>query len=222
MTVTEFALLTLTSDELTPEFKDLCDKGKSIQDAWCKKHNPDIPAGRRERGAAMFQQVEDPSVIFATAQWASPEEHWAWVGSEENKAVMAQLLPYIHAEGDKKPIVFHIEGVIFDGSESKASLLDSAVVSVSRLSVEPDKKQEYWAGHNANKNALEDFAAPHPAAYGWRIEKEDEQTEEFLIFCGWDSVDRHNEFPKAEGFSKMLDVMKLTKSYDGKHYKRIL
>jgi heme-degrading monooxygenase HmoA len=223
MTVTEIAVLPLAGLELTTEFQAIVDQAQSIQDTWYSKHSPDKPASRRARGAGNFQQIENPSNILITAQWESPEEHWQWIGSENNASAMGKIVPHLHAEYATKVVLFHADAIIFmDEAEGKTSLLDSPFISVSRTYVEAAMKQGFQDKFNEVKGILEEYAAPNIVRGGWRIERESDDAEEFVLITGWEAVEDHMAFAKSEGFAKFIGIQAFAKGSDIKHYRRFM
>ena len=69
---------------------------------------------------------------------------------------------------------------------------------------------------------MKDYAKPYVVDGAWRIEKESEDLDEFVMFVGWDSMERHMDFAKTEEFSKYAEIRDLVKSAETKHYRRFL
>ncbi|KAI2629095.1 hypothetical protein GGS26DRAFT_112668 [Hypomontagnella submonticulosa] len=223
MAVTELAWLTIVGPSITAEAKKATDHGFGVQDEWCIRNAPALPRGREGRGAAFFEQVEDPSVTLLTAHWESVEQHMAWIESPENKVVFPGLADHFQLD---KLVLSHIDGVeIFKKSKATGvkSPLESPIISVSRLAVPAEKRQAFDQAWNEVKGSLEEFAGAELVKYGWRIEKEDPTKEEFVLVCGWPSVEEHGEFTKVDGFQKLdSTVRSLAEIREVKHYQRIL
>ncbi|EFQ29722.1 hypothetical protein CGRA01v4_03791 [Colletotrichum graminicola] len=246
MTVTEFALLQL-KEPLTEEFKELLDYCQTVQDTWVLRQQPGLPPTRIDRGTAILQQVEDPSVILIAAQWDSLQAHLEWLASPENQNVMAKLMPRIHVEGPRAVLFFHVDAPIFatpvtpptqaDGAapetESKAegkkkaedkppSLLTAPVLSVGRFGVRSEKKEDFTSKYDESKWVVEEAARPYPVRGGWRMEKASEDHEEFVMYCGWSTVEQHKAIAQREGFKEWAGIQEFVTGTDIWHYQRIM
>ncbi|KAF4808918.1 hypothetical protein CGCSCA5_v011914 [Colletotrichum siamense] len=273
MAVTELALLQFKElpNEETKELLDYC---QTVQDTWVLRQKPGLPPKRVERGTAILQQVEDPSVLLLAAQWDSPEAHHEWIVSPENQNVMGKLTPLIHREGPRAVLFFHIDTPIFvpgqstpaataDGeaktggdeaaaaaesaeaeskdkepeapaaAENKAegkkkaedeppNLLTAPVVSVGRFGVRPERREEFVKKYAEAKWVVEDASKPYPVRGGWRIERAVDGTEEFVMYCGWSSVEQHKAIAQHEGFKEWAGIQEFVTGTDIWHYKRIM
>ncbi|KAH9241225.1 hypothetical protein K456DRAFT_1822092 [Colletotrichum gloeosporioides 23] len=247
MAVTELALLQFKElpNEETKELLDYC---QTVQDTWVLRQKPGLPPKRVERGTAILQQVEDPSVLLLAAQWDSPEAHHEWIVSPENQNVMGKLTPLIHREGPRAVLFFHIDTPIFvpgqsipaamaDGEaktgENKAegkkkaedeppNLLTAPVVSVGRFGVRPERKEEFVKKYAEAKWVVEDASKPYPVRGGWRIERAVDGTEEFVMYCGWSSVEQHKAIAQHEGFKEWAGIQEFVTGTDIWHYRRIM
>lgn len=170
----------------------------------------------------MFQQVEDPANILISARWDSVAAHWQWIQGDENQKIMGELGAYIASDN---VVLLHLDNPdIFSSpaSQGRTSLQDSPVISISRIYVDPQAKDQFSARFEEAKRALEDFVAPHIVRGGWREDKEDESKEEFVVFCGWESLEKHGEFKAHPTASKYRSILELATGTDMKHYKRFL
>uniref|UniRef100_L2FN85 ABM domain-containing protein n=1 Tax=Colletotrichum fructicola (strain Nara gc5) TaxID=1213859 RepID=L2FN85_COLFN len=252
MAVTELALLQFKElpNEETKELLDYC---QTVQDTWVLRQKPGLPPKRVERGTAILQQVEDPSVLLLAAQWDSPEAHHEWIVSPENQNVMGKLTPLIHREGPRAVLFFHIDTPIFRppaaesaeaeskdkepeapaAAENKAegkkkaedeppNLLTAPVVSVGRFGVRPERKEEFVKKYAEAKWVVEDASKPYPVRGGWRIERAVDGTEEFVMYCGWSSVEQHKAIAQHEGFKEWAGIQEFVTGTDIWHYKRIM
>jgi heme-degrading monooxygenase HmoA len=229
MPATEHALLPLASDVAPADVLALINGARAKQDVWYAKLHSNLPADQLERPDIILQQVEDPSAVLILAQWASAAEHWQWIGSEENKAIMEKLIPYISTETERPVVLFHVDAVVLgpntntdtdNGDAARFLLRDSPIISVGRMAVDSAKKEHFVAKFNEVKGILEDFASPFGVRGGWRIEKEGEGTDEFVLFCGWESVEKHMDFAKSAGFDKYGEIQEFVREIDLKHYRR--
>ncbi|KAI2464894.1 hypothetical protein F4781DRAFT_51764 [Annulohypoxylon bovei var. microspora] len=221
MAVTELAWLTAASESLTPKGKGAVNHALDIQDGWFAQNAPALPKERENRGVGLFQQVEDPSINLLTAHWESADQHKVWLESSENKTVFPGLEDYFQLQ---KTYFFHFGAEIFaPGVNGEISLLKSPVFSLSRITVAAEERQVFDQAWNEVKGVVEDFAKPYAVKAGWRIEKEDETLDEFVLACGWPNVERHGEFPTAKNFEKLSEALTpFIKNRDLTHYKRIL
>jgi heme-degrading monooxygenase HmoA len=195
-----------------------------LQDAWHATHFPNLPSDAGSRAAVWFEQVDDPSQVMTTARWESVAAHWDWIRSEENIGVMEGLDKHIVA---KETVLFHVDADIFGASavsaESNVTLRDSPVISVSRVSVLREQKGAFAAKFDEVKGVLEEFTGQGLVKFGWREDGEAEaKTEEFVIVCGWESVERHLECAQSPGYFKYAEIRPLVAKADVKHYKRLL
>lgn len=193
---------------------------------WLARNVPSAPKDREARGVALFQQVEDPRVVMETAHWSSSDEHVTWLASEEYKTSSAPLgahfdfskLEYFHLDTDAfRPVDAAAEG------EEQESLLRSPVVSVGRIQVPADRKDEFRQAWDSGRTILEDFAKPYAVRSGFRVQKSDPDTDELVFFVGWPSVEKHDEFGQSPGFAEYANPLRaIAKGLDVKHYKKIL
>ncbi|KAI1126389.1 hypothetical protein F5Y10DRAFT_213014 [Nemania abortiva] len=223
MPVTNLVWLTSSSEAFTPENKLAMEGAFNAQADWVARNIPSAPTDREARGVALFQQVEDPRVVLETAHWSSSDEHMTWLASEEYKASSAPLgahfdfgqLEYFHLDTDAlRPV---------DAAAGEESLLRSPVISVARVQVPADKKDEFAQAWANGKSILEDFVKPNVVRYGFRVQKSDPDTEEFIFFAGWPSIEKHGEFAQSPRFSEHAGpLFAIAKGLASKHYKRIL
>ncbi len=112
MPATELAFFitpTTEDGDVTPGFLTAGETGLRVQDEWCAASRPGRPLpGREARGAAVFQQVEDPATTLVTAHWVSVAEHGAWIASPENARVYSGLKEHIDRDDIR---YFHVDGV---------------------------------------------------------------------------------------------------------------
>jgi hypothetical protein len=52
--------------------------------------------------------------------------------------------------------------------------------------------------------------------------EEGAEEDEFVLVCGWESVEQHFGFAEAEGFARYGELRELIARTDLKHYKRLL
>ena len=224
MTVTEIAILHSTSGGLGDELKKYLLAAQPIQDDWYAKTFPGSACGPPARGAAMYQQIEDPAKILLTARWESVPQHWQWIATDVNKEVLGDIGKHVSMDGDDKIILFHLDADIFGApaADGETHLLDSPVLSVGRLFIDVDKKAAFQKEFDDVAHILKDFVAPRMVRAGWRADKEAKDKEEFVMVVGWDSVDQHMSFASSPGFAKYAGIRQFVTGQDIKHYKRFM
>ncbi|KAI1438696.1 hypothetical protein GGR50DRAFT_296074 [Xylaria sp. CBS 124048] len=222
MPITNLVWLTSSSDTLTTENKAAMAAALDAQADWVAHHVPSAPTDRDLRGVALFQQIEDPRVVMETAHWSSGDEHNTWLASEEYKASSAPLgahfdfgkLEYFHLDTDAlRPVNL---------AASAESLLTSPVISVSRIQIPADNKQEMSKARESGKMAFGKFAEPRVVSSGFRIQKQSPITDELVVFAGWSSVEKHSETGQLLGCAEYGKFMRNATDVDVKHYRRIL
>lgn len=214
-----------------------------LQSAWHAAHFPSLPSRAADRAAVWFAQVEDPAVLLTTARWASVAAHWDWIRSADNVAVMAALAE----RGDiiaEDTVLWHVEGEIFSGGGGEEEgggrggggggdgdgdgpardrvvpLLQSPVISVGRMFVAREKREAFAAKFEEVKGILEEYARPHLVRYGWREDGEEgAEEDEFVVVCGWESVEKHFGFAESKGFARYSEIREILERVDLKHYK---
>ncbi|KXJ88130.1 hypothetical protein Micbo1qcDRAFT_166778 [Microdochium bolleyi] len=170
MTVTEIAHITLRSPS-TEAFVAAATKSLPIQDSWFEaRHGSTSPFRAVERGAAFFQQLEDPTKILITAHWAAVDEHKAWIASDENKIAFGALFHLIDLD---QTDYFHVE----DSAMFPVSILgaDNTVVRITRFVVQQEDKA-FW------EERFCDYLTASGGSGGWRIEDDPEQPESTVQF----------------------------------------
>jgi quinol monooxygenase YgiN len=128
-------------------------------------------------------------------------------------------------------VLLHVAGDIFgpSGSESGSGsgrglipLLESPVISVGRMFVEKSKKEAFAAMFEEVKGVAEKYASPHVVRYGWREDVEEgAEEDEFVLVCGWESVEQHLAFAETEEFARYGQIREFMGRVDLKHYKRL-
>lgn len=202
MAVTEFALVHLSSP-LTPQTLQALEEAQRIQDRWALEQDPQLPASRIARGTGMLQQNEDPSAILVTARWASPAAHWEWIGTEANKQAMGKLMPLIVTEGEKKLVLFHIDSVLFPPpGDGVTSALGSPDLSVYHYRVSSSGKNKFESRLRETMAGLK-TDAEMLFRWGWKIEKEDDETDELLVVRGWDSEEQRLRFTGSTAMDEL-------------------
>lgn len=169
----------------------------------------------------IYSQVENPSYVYLVGSWPTLSKHHTFLASSENKDLLARLKDQIVVEW-----IFHVD-VPLD-----VIPLEAPVMSIGRYRMAKQEARGYTATFGKVAQYLADYVAPHRWAHGRRIDKElrgDGQRnyielrdqEVYVLFCGWESVERHLEFPKTEGFQKFSCLSDYLSEADIKHVKRL-
>jgi heme-degrading monooxygenase HmoA len=136
-----------------------------------------------------YTQSEDPSFLYIIGEWESVSQHIKeWIPSKENQAVMELL-------ADKVEVVwmYHLD------VQPNNLPLGDPVVAVTRHFVPTAKKEDFRQAFEEGRNILVSLASPQKLDGGWRIDKEADDEEEWVIFSGWDSVEQHMNFGQTHG-----------------------
>lgn len=229
MPVTEFAALHGVDAVITPKVKEALINGQAVQDEWHAKAFPESPLSSPKRVSAWLQQIEDPKQVLTIAQWDTVKAHWEWIRSEVNTKLMAELGVQVF-DPEKGFDLFHVDADIFGGETSPSSgaisLLESPVLSVSRICIPSENKDAFVAKFAEVRGSLEAHVFPRVARFGWREDREDREDgageEEFVLVTGWESPEKHFEFAKAPGFAQFSQVQQYIARADIRHYKRII
>lgn len=201
MTVTEIAVLRLKPGiEIThPTLTTNLRKAKDAMES-----NTGFPFHYR-------QALEDPSLIYVLGEWESPEYHWnVWIPSETNKELVDLLTPILDIEW-----MFHLD------VEPPSLPFDAPVLVVGRYAVSPSNKAAFERTFMENKHTWEKDLDDKKLGYGWRIEKEDDSKEEWVMISGWKSRESHLDFAKTEGFKVFAKTRGFLESFDAKHLVKI-
>ncbi|KAI8634577.1 hypothetical protein F5Y19DRAFT_117226 [Xylariaceae sp. FL1651] len=182
MPVTELAWIpSVTRGSVPPALIEASRRGMEAQSEWAAKHaSSTLPSGPPHvRGAALYQQREDPGLVLLTAHWDAVAQHYECISAEENKRAMQALAPLVVFSGIK---FLHIEGV----KMLPEATLEAGLLSVVRMSVSAGRKAEVEKAWGDVKGLIRDKAG-FEHVVGWRIEKEEgkEDREEFVVVGAW-------------------------------------
>lgn len=219
MVVTEVVFLKSTAETITDEFRSVLNEAQTIQDAWVEASFPG-----QITAATKWQEIERPNHLLITQKWPETSQQRVWGASEEGRSGHVKIMSHIAFEGQRpKAEKFHVEGEIFASSQepNRIQLSDSPVISVGRHTVSSDNKEAFMAKFNEVKWVLQDYAKPYVVKGGWRIEKDAEANEEWLLFIGWPTVQAHKDFAQSPNFSKYREISELVIGFDVWHYQKI-
>ncbi len=99
--------------------------------------------------------------------------------------------------------------------------LDASAISISRHFIKNGQREAFQSRLEKMKALLQDYTRPRPVAGGWRIEKEAENEEEWVLFSGFDNVEHHFGFEKADEFRKYRSTVEDVGSFEEKHVRRV-
>lgn len=217
MPVTEFAILPLTY-ALTKD--NLLLPSAVIQKLKIAKSVLEEASNHEFR---FFQQIEDPYVIYIIGKWDSPEAHYAFLPSAKNQELLKLFKEDVHIEevDRKKMQIWHLDHDVFDVPANAKSVFKAPIISCSRHFVPKVNKADFIEKFNEVRGLLEDFTKPYNVVGGWRIEKENEETEELVLFSGFESVENHMEFAKTERFGKYREIVSFVRGFEVKHLKGV-
>jgi heme-degrading monooxygenase HmoA len=218
MPVTEFAILpltrSLTKDNSTlPEI--LIDKlriAKTVLDQASKYK------------FHYFQQIEVPSIVYIIGRWDSSEAHYAFLPSAENQELLELFKEDIVMDGEdegKKMQMWHLGNDVFAVASGTEWFFNAPVISCNRHFVPKKQKSGFIEQFNEVKGILEEFTKPYGVVGGWRIEKEAEEKEEWVLYLGFESVDNHMQFAKTRGFEKYREIVGFVGGFELKHLRAI-
>lgn len=217
MPVTEFAILPLTHPLMK---EDSTPPSAVIQKLQIAKS---VLEQASKYKFHFFQQIEDSSIIYIIGKWNSPEAHYAFLPSAENQKLLELFKEDVHIEGKdgKKMQMWHLDHDVFDVPSGAEWVFKAPVVSCNQHFVPKEKKFGLIEKFNEVKGLLDDFTKPYGVVGGWRIEKEDEGKEEWVLFSGFESMDHHMEFAKTEGFEKYREIVEFVGGFEVKHLRAV-
>ncbi|KAK1673494.1 hypothetical protein BDP55DRAFT_556394 [Colletotrichum godetiae] len=162
--------------------------------------------------SVLFFHIDAP--IFAKPT-SSPSEtkdgaEGAEADSEDKKPEAPAAEEESKAEGKKK------------AQDEPPSLLTAPVLSVGRFGVKSEKKEEFVKKYAEAKWVVEESSKPFPVRGGWRIEKAAEELEEYIMYCGWETVEQHKAIAEHEGFKEWAGIQEFVTGTDIWHYKRLM
>jgi heme-degrading monooxygenase HmoA len=167
----------------------------------------------------LFQQIEDPSIIYIIGRWDSPEAHYAFLPSTENQKLLELFKDDVNIEetNGKKMQMWHLDHDVFDVSSGTEMVFTAPVISCNRHFVPKEKKPGFIEKFAKVKGLLEEFTRPYAVVGGWRIAKEDEGKEEWVLFSGFESVENHQEFAQTEGFAQYREIVGFVSGFEVNH-----
>ncbi|PYI27618.1 hypothetical protein BP00DRAFT_429174 [Aspergillus indologenus CBS 114.80] len=105
--------------------------------------------------------------------------------------------------------------------------LTAPVLAIGRYFVRPGQRAEFQRALEAGKAHLEAFTAPYPLVGGWAetpraaggadADTDDGAAAEFVLFSGWEAVERHFAFAETEGFKEFARIKEFMEGAEIKH-----
>ena len=117
--------------------------------------------------------------------------------------------------------MWHLDHDVFAVPSGSESVFTAPVINCNRHFVVKEKKLGFIEKLNQVKGLLEDFTKPYGVVGGWRIEKDHEEKDEWVLFSGVASVENHMDFAKAEGFEKYREILGFISGFEVKHLKSV-
>ncbi|KIM99324.1 hypothetical protein OIDMADRAFT_181654 [Oidiodendron maius Zn] len=174
----------------------------------------------------IFQQIEDPSLLYIIGLWDSADAHNIFLSAPENQKLLSLFKNNINFEGDRGLTTWHLDEDVFtvDPSSGLKSAFTAPAISYNRHFVSADKREAFISKFLDVKGILEDYTKPLKVIGGWRIEKEEangKEREEWVLFSGFNSVDHHMAFAKTEPFEKYKQIAGFVEGFEVRHLKAI-
>ncbi|KAH7414551.1 hypothetical protein DE146DRAFT_38963 [Phaeosphaeria sp. MPI-PUGE-AT-0046c] len=194
MTITEIALLRLAP-------------GITLGDATLRSnlaHAEEVMQNYTGKTFHYLQQTEDPSCIYIVGEWESLDQHMKhFIPSDGNQALLVLLKDQLSVEWLLHADVSHADLPL---PRSK-SAIDKAIggeliFSIARHMVKDGQKEEFQRTFVANRQYLQGFLTEGIMGGGWRIDKEEEGKEEWVLLCPYTSVQQHYDFAKTPEFER--------------------
>lgn len=132
----------------------------------------------------------------------------------------------ISTDPDKKMSMWHLDDIDVDhvfgpAEREEISVFEAPVITCSRHVVPVNKKEEFGRIIHLMKALLGEVTTPYKAVGGWRIEKESEEKDQYVLFS---SADQHMVFDnsKTDGLAYMYrGIVDLVAGFEVKHLRTI-
>lgn len=163
---------------------------------------------------SFLQQIEDPNVLYIIGAWSTPAAHEAFLPSPQNQALLDSIKGHIDTE---EMLMYHLD---LDATVTPLPL-DAPAISINRHFIKNGQRMAFQKQFDEVKPLLQDYIRPRPVAGGWRIEKETEDKEEWVLFSGFDSVEHHSGFARTDEFQRYRSIVEYVDSFEVKHMRRL-
>jgi heme-degrading monooxygenase HmoA len=166
----------------------------------------------------VLSQIEDPSVFYILGKWASVSRHVdEWIPSETNQAIMGGLAADVE-------LVFleHLDIPSSDATGNQEERpLKADVVAIGRYFLSDGDKEAFQRTFYETKHHLEEFNGGKGIWGAWREDKdvgeEGDSKEEFVLFSGWENVEKHMKFAESEGFKEFARIKAFLQGAEIRH-----
>lgn len=151
-----------------------------------------------------YTQIEDPSIFYIVGSWASVQRHrQEWLPSAANHGLLGGLVIV--------DWMFHVK-VAQDQLP-----LDAPVMAIGRHFIKPGAHVEFEETFGSVKHHVANYTAPRGVAGGWRVEKEAEDQEDWVLFTGWPGSAKHSEFAETPEFKEYASIKHFVEKIEVKH-----
>jgi len=143
-----------------------------------------------------LQQVEDPAIIYIVGRWPSVAYHYdVFIPSAVNQHILKALADKVSVEW-----LFHV-----DVSQNILPFTKAPVTAIVRHFLAPGERPAFDATF-ARYNSPLTNATNSRMEGGWRVDKEEEAKEEWVLFTGWERVEEHTAFGDSEEFKEYAKI----------------
>jgi heme-degrading monooxygenase HmoA len=206
MTTTQLTLLKLKPGATTLDrhLREKLGKVRGILEA----------AADSDRCFYWYQQTEDPSYLYIIREGGPATEHR---GESAPFELDESLLELLGADFDlSKAKTFHVDLPLRDIP------VDAPLISIGQHKVPRGNKEAFEKRFSDTRHLMDEYVTREKkGAGGWRIEKDAEDHEEWVLFIGWESWEQHFNFVKIEAFKEYGKILRLLSGYDSRHAKLI-
>ncbi|KAF7856927.1 hypothetical protein EAF04_009687 [Stromatinia cepivora] len=127
-----------------------------------------------------------------------------------------------HLEGDAlRPFRLGIDEELGEEDSKKKSPFSAPIISCNRYFITSSNKEGFSEKFGEVKHVLAEETKEYEIEGGWRIEKEAEDKEEWVMFCGWNSVEKHLGFSKKENFREWRGIVDWVDGFEVRHLRAI-
>lgn len=197
MVVTELAVLRLTPGTSVEAITPNLSKAKQVMEAWGNKK------------FHYLQCAENQSLIYIIGCWDSVEQHMnEFVSGKENQ----QLLDLLKDQ-------MTIESLTHLDLDPSSIPVNAPVLSLGIHYVDAAKKDAFVQAFEKSKSNLWNHSDTGIPVGGWRIDKQDETKDEFVLFSPWEDVKQHVEFATSEGSTEYNKIREHITGALGGHMK---
>jgi len=197
MVVTELAVLRLNPGTSIEAITPNLSKAKQVMEAWGNKK------------FHYLQCAEDSSLVYIIGCWDSIEQHMnEFVSGEQNQELLELLKDQMTVAS-----LTHLD------LDPNLIPVNAPVLSLGIHYVDAVKKDDFVKAFQENTSNLMNHSETGTPVGGWRIDKEDESKDEFMLFSPWKDVKQHVEFATAEESSEYNKIREHITGALGGHMK---